>query len=695
MALCGAQFVSKDAEGYACGVSLSVASADGLYSARSGVDCAEFACAKAIVGCVGIGTLAPATPLQVYGISRFSRTDSTPSGTANTVLNDAVFGSTDTANTGITLLGTGQVGIAFGDAASTEIGQVRYQHSTNAMEFRTNGAEAMMIDNAGCVGIGTTAPDGELHVFSGESSGVAPNVAADELILEGSGDVGMTIFSGASSSASIFFADTGSALDGYIQYYQHDQSMTFGTAAATRMKIVSSGNVGIGTATPDGNLHVMSSSAGSVTAHSNACTGVFEASDYAGISIIGASESSIHFADAGSNIVSRIHYDHGGNNLAIDTNSAEVMRLTSAGNVGIGTTAPAKILSVYGALDTTVGTDPVARFERTGASQTGITVRSNDIDGLILRADSTGFGAIHSYDDLGFYTGATPGSAYGTVRMRIEKDNGYVGINTTAPAGQLDIVSSDNINQQFNCLTHASGTGTQFWPQSTRAASSSYQFFYATSGGTSDVEFWLKGDGNAYADGTWNDNGADYAEFFESTTDTALDQGRTVVLEECKVRYYDAAAGDTADDIFGVVRPADWSKNSMVIGNTAWNMHHDKYLTDEWGVYILSDVPVKSWTDSETNKEYAVYENPPPGVDIDPDYNWSTAPASATITCQAERTLNPNYDESCTYISREDRPEWNIVGLLGQVQIATGQITRSNWIKMCDISSDVQLWLIR
>ena len=555
-----------------------------------------------MVGCVGIGTLAPATPLQVYGISRFSRTDSTPSGTANTVLNDAVFGSTDTANTGITLLGTGQVGIAFGDAASTEIGQVRYQHSTNAMEFRTNGAEAMMIDNAGCVGIGTTAPAGNLHVFSGESSGVAPNVAADELILEGSGDVGMTIYSGASSSASIFFADTGSALDGYIQYYQHDQSMTFGTAAATRMKIVSSGNVGIGTATPDGNLHVMSSSAGSVTAHSNACTGVFEASDYAGISIIGASESSIHFADAGSNIVSRIHYDHGGNNLAIDTNSAEVMRLTSAGNVGIG---------------------------------------------------------------------------------------------NTDPDGQLDIESSANINQQFNCLTHATGTGTQFWPQSTRAASSSYQFFYATSGGTSDVEFWLKGDGNAYADGTWNDNGADYAEFFESTTDTALDQGRTVVLEECKVRYYDAAAGDTADDIFGVVRPADWSKNSMVIGNTAWNMHHDKYLTDEWGVYILSDVPVKSWTDSETNKEYAVYENPPPGVDIDPDYNWSTAPASATITCQAERTLNPNYSYDCDYVNREDRPEWNIIGLLGQVHVCTGQTVNSRWLKMHDISCNVQLWLVR
>ena len=83
-------------------------------------------------------------------------------GTANTVLNDAVFGSTDTANTGITLLGSGQVGIAFGDAANTEIAQIRYQHSTNAMEFRTNGAEAMVIDSGGDLWISTKPEAGNL-----------------------------------------------------------------------------------------------------------------------------------------------------------------------------------------------------------------------------------------------------------------------------------------------------------------------------------------------------------------------------------------------------------------------------------------------------------------------------------------------------------------------------------------------------
>ena len=118
-------------------------------------------------------------------------------------------------------------------------------------------------------------------------------------------------------------------------------------------------------------------------------------------------------------------------------------------------------------------------------------------------------------------------------------------------------------------------------------------------------------------------------------------------------------------------------------------------MTDDWGVYILSDVPVKSWTDSEDNKEYSVYENSPPGIDIDPDHNWNTAPDSAIITSQKERTLNPNYNYDCDYVNREDRLEWNIIGLLGQVHICTGETVNSRWIKMEDISSDIQMWLVR
>jgi hypothetical protein len=106
----------------------------------------------------------------------------------------------------------------------------------------------------------------------------------------------------------------------------------------------------------------------------------------------------------------------------------------STDRIGIGTSSPAKLLSLSAGTDTTTGTDPIARFERTGASQTAITVRSNNIDGLILRADSAGLGGIHSYEDLAFYSGATPGSSYGTERMRIDSATGVITIGSATVA---------------------------------------------------------------------------------------------------------------------------------------------------------------------------------------------------------------------------------------------------------------------
>ena len=59
------------------------------------------------------------------------------------------------------------------------------------------------------------------------------------------------------------------------------------------------------------------------------------------------------------------------------------------------------------------------------------------------------------------------------------------------------------------------------------------------------------------------------------------------------------------------------------------------------------------------------------------------------------RKLNPKYTSSLTYVSREDRDEWNIVGLLGQIPVTKGQPTGSQWVKMRDISDTVELWYVK
>ena len=59
------------------------------------------------------------------------------------------------------------------------------------------------------------------------------------------------------------------------------------------------------------------------------------------------------------------------------------------------------------------------------------------------------------------------------------------------------------------------------------------------------------------------------------------------------------------------------------------------------------------------------------------------------------RKTNPDWNESEAYISREDRKEWNTVGLMGKLRLRKGQPTGTNWIKMRDISDTVEEWLVR
>ena len=141
----------------------------------------------------------------------------------------------------------------------------------------------------------------------------------------------------------------------------------------------------------------------------------------------------------------------------------------------------------------------------------------------------------------------------------------------------------------------------------------------------------------------------------------------------------------------GVTRPEADNKNSAVVGNVAWNHWTDKYLTDDWGVYLREDVTVWTYTD-EKGDEHAVYER----AEIAKDADW-TPPSGATSSTQSVRKLNPDYDESLVegYQSREERDEWWLIGLLGQIQVKAGEPVNPRWIKMKNISDAVELYYVR
>lgn len=207
-------------------------------------------------------------------------------------------------------------------------------------------------------------------------------------------------------------------------------------------------------------------------------------------------------------------------------------------------------------------------------------------------------------------------------------------------------VADQAIGSFFTSCTHASYTGQALQIDVNRAASASYSYFFARSNAdvTPDIEFNLRGDGQAFADLTWNANGADYAELFCWTDGNPEGQDRvglSVVLVGDMVRP--ALAGE---DPIGVV-----SALPSVLGNSAWNSWQGKYLKDDFG-----------------------------RVQKDAD--------GAPI-------LNPNFDPELTYTPREDRPEWSPVGLTGRLRLYKGQPTGSRWIKLADVSDAVEEWLVR
>jgi len=109
----------------------------------------------------------------------------------------------------------------------------------------------MRIDASQNVGIGETAPLGNLHVASGTGGG-SPNAAADEFIIEGAGAIGMTFMNDNTSSSNIYFADGDSAWNGALFYDHVCDYMAFYANAAEAMRLDSSQQVGIGTTAPTG-----------------------------------------------------------------------------------------------------------------------------------------------------------------------------------------------------------------------------------------------------------------------------------------------------------------------------------------------------------------------------------------------------------------------------------------------------------
>jgi len=146
----------------------------------------------------------------------------------------------------------------------------------------TVDTDTLYVDSANNeVGMGTTSPDGKLHIMSDSAGTVTASTSGNDLVVEGTGATGISILAPNDQNANILFGDPDDNDTGAIQYRHSDNSLRFFlNGSSEKMQIDSSGKVGIGTTSPSQALDVVGSIEVSGNIYLGGTTSVNALNDY-------------------------------------------------------------------------------------------------------------------------------------------------------------------------------------------------------------------------------------------------------------------------------------------------------------------------------------------------------------------------------------------------------------------------------
>jgi hypothetical protein len=333
------------------------------------------------------------------------------------------------------------------------------------------------------------------NVGIGQSSPSSFDAGANNLVIGATSDTNSGLTIASSGSGIIYFADGTSgdtAYRGTIAYGHADDAMIFRTGGFTeRMRINSSGNVGIGETSPANLLHVKVSDAGIAPHPSAQIVLERDGTNYLQFLTTAAGTSGLLFGDTNDIDVSKIYVDHNTTKMTFVSETSETMVLHGP-KVGIGTPNPQKPLHIIGPDGTTSLTEGNSRtalfIENAGATYVNLA-SSNSANAAIFfsDADANNRGALlykHASDSLAFTTAGTErmniynnglttidastGSSVGNLRVKGTSGHSYIGVSrATASQGEVGYTWNNNTsNVWWNYLS----------------ASSSILQWYATSG---------------------------------------------------------------------------------------------------------------------------------------------------------------------------------------------------------------------
>ena len=381
---------------------------------------------------VGIGTATPSSKLEVAGDIK-AVDSSNRSITLNVGSSNQIIETTGGLNIGA---GTGSVRVTqFGQNSELTVDD---SAQANKIVLKSNGISYF---NGGNVGIGTASPGYKLEVNSGTTNNIAKFVSSD-----GGGLITLK-----DSSGEVAFSNVG-----------NDIFLKTSSSQTNQMSILNSGNVGIGTNSPDRPLSVVGG---------NSMVARFQSTNTTAFIQLSNTVSTADQVRIGSN----------GTNLVLSTNYAERMRITSVGaikfnaydstnNTGtptylLGTDVSGNVVKVLGSNILTAPTTPgsitstivgetieISFNESTTSNIDYYQVWSSDDGGdfgIIAQITPTDFSSTMTVVDTTFVTGGTMSYRVYAVKTGIYSSPGTTSISYTVGVLNVTNMSVVNLNTAY------------------------------------------------------------------------------------------------------------------------------------------------------------------------------------------------------------------------------------------------------
>ena len=322
---------------------------------------------------------------------------------------------------------------------------------------------------------------GKLTLFSDDGAALGDTHRLGVIEFSAAEDTSSTITIGARIEAIADAAWSASENGADMVFYTTD-----GNASQSEvLRLTADNKVGIGIAGPDGTCHVHTGTAGSITADITDL--VVETGSSGGISVLTPADEQgeLVFGNPTDANICRIAYNHGGNYLATVVNTAEVMRIISAGEVGIGVTPATDVklhiagkasstqvplLKLVGDSTNTEGIEITTTGSGNGFSALDISTGGNANAFRVTNAGRVGIGDVSPVTALDVHSAGTEvaaafgmaddGTAWVTTRIG-ETQNEYGAYGFMVGSAAVDGVSSSNCTSYIASTVENDGGSLQ------------------------------------------------------------------------------------------------------------------------------------------------------------------------------------------------------------------------------------------